>query len=193
MIIYQKPVFLWLAVNKRWHRVLELPGSATLECCWDSQISQPWYSGACKDSRTQAMLSSSLCVPAPLRDCGFLSVFTSITFLATSKLAKLPGYICVCLYICMCVRVCVYTHRHETLHYIHVCYIYISQNLSSVEGCLGGLVSWAADFSSDHNLTVRELEPCIRLSAVSTELVLGPLSPTLSAPHPAHTLFLSQK
>ena len=44
-------------------------------------------------------------------------------------------------------------------------------------------------FGSGHDLTVREFEPCIGLSAVSTEPVLDPLS----HPSPTLSLFLSLK
>ena len=40
------------------------------------------------------------------------------------------------------------------------------------------------DFGSGHDLMVREFEPHIRLSAVSTEPAWDPLSPSLSAPPP---------
>ena len=53
-----------------------------------------------------------------------------------------------------------------------------------VEGRLGGSVSWASNFSSGHDLTVPEFEPCIGLCAVSAEPALDPLTPSLSAPHP---------
>ena len=45
---------------------------------------------------------------------------------------------------------------------------------------LGGSVGWASNIGSGHDLTVCEFEPCIRLSAVSTELASDPLSPSLS-------------
>ena len=41
-----------------------------------------------------------------------------------------------------------------------------------------------SDFGSGHDLTVLEFEPRVRLSAVSTEPSLDPLSPSLSAPPP---------
>ena len=45
---------------------------------------------------------------------------------------------------------------------------------------------------SDHDLTVPEIEPCIRLSALGTEPALDPLSPSLPL-SPAHALSLSLK
>ena len=36
-------------------------------------------------------------------------------------------------------------------------------------GCLGGSVGWASDFSSGHDLTVREFKSCVRLCADSSE------------------------
>ena len=50
-------------------------------------------------------------------------------------------------------------------------------------GRLGGSVSLASNFSSGHDLTVHEFEPCIGLAAVSTEPASDPLSP-FSLPHP---------
>ena len=44
----------------------------------------------------------------------------------------------------------------------------------------GGSVGWASSFSSGHGLTVPEFEPRVGLAAVSPELSLDPLSPTLS-------------
>ena len=46
---------------------------------------------------------------------------------------------------------------------------------------MGGSVGWASDFDSGHDLTVHELEPHIRLAAVSLS---DPLSPSL-CPSPA--------
>ena len=60
------------------------------------------------------------------------------------------------------------------------------------EGCLGGPVSRASDFGSGHDLTVREFEPHVRLTAVSTEPASHPLSPSLSSPS-LLTLSLFQK
>ena len=48
------------------------------------------------------------------------------------------------------------------------------------------------DFSPGHDLTVCEFEPFFGLAAVSAELALDPLSPSLSAP-PLPLLTLSQK
>ena len=43
-------------------------------------------------------------------------------------------------------------------------------------------VGWASDFSLGDDLKVREFEPHIGLSAVSTQTVSGFLSPPLSTP-----------
>ena len=62
----------------------------------------------------------------------------------------------------------------------------------NIAGHLGGLVSWASDFGSGHDLTVREFKPCIGLCADSSEprVCFGSVSPSLCAP-PPHTLCLS--
>ena len=39
----------------------------------------------------------------------------------------------------------------------------------NIKGCLDGSVGWAADFSSGHDLAVREFEPRIRLCADGSE------------------------
>ena len=39
----------------------------------------------------------------------------------------------------------------------------------SEEGCLGSSVSWASDFGSVHDLTIREFEPRLRLCADHSE------------------------
>ena len=50
-----------------------------------------------------------------------------------------------------------------------------------------------SDFSSGHDLTVREFEPHIGLTAVSPELAWDPLSSPLSAPPQlAHALSLTK-
>ena len=49
-------------------------------------------------------------------------------------------------------------------------------------GCPDGSDCEVFDFGSGHNLMVPELVPHLRLSAVSTEPTLDPLSPSLSAP-----------
>ena len=49
-------------------------------------------------------------------------------------------------------------------------------------GCLGGLVSWASNFGSGHDLTVREFEPCIGLCADSSEPASDSVSHSFSAP-----------
>ena len=46
-------------------------------------------------------------------------------------------------------------------------------------------------FGSGCDLTVREFEPSIGLSAVGMEPALDSLPPSLSAPHAQHMLFLS--
>ena len=51
-------------------------------------------------------------------------------------------------------------------------------------GRLGGSVGQASDFSSGHDLTVREFEPHVRLCADSAEPTSDPLSSSLSAPPP---------
>ena len=56
-------------------------------------------------------------------------------------------------------------------------------------GHLGGSVSGVSDFSSGHDLTAREFEPCIRLCADSSEpgacfIFWVSLSLSLSAPSP---------
>uniref|UniRef100_A0ABI7ZZU7 Synaptic plasticity regulator PANTS n=1 Tax=Felis catus TaxID=9685 RepID=A0ABI7ZZU7_FELCA len=43
--------------------------------------------------------------------------------------------------------------------------------------CLRGLVGWVSDFSSGHDLVVRQFKPCIRLSPVSTELLGSSVCP----------------
>ena len=43
---------------------------------------------------------------------------------------------------------------------------------------------WALDFSSGHDLTVHEFEPCIRLCADSVEPAWDSLSPSLALPFP---------
>ena len=63
----------------------------------------------------------------------------------------------------------------------------VSTTLSG-EGCLGGSVGWASDFSSGHDLTAHELEPHIGLSALSTEPAPDHVSPSLSAPPPLLSL-----
>ena len=50
----------------------------------------------------------------------------------------------------------------------------------------------ALDFSSSHDLTVREFEPRIRLWADGAEPAWDSLSLSLSAPLPAHSLSLSK-
>ena len=58
---------------------------------------------------------------------------------------------------------------------------------------LGGSVGLVTNFSSGHDLTVREFEPYMGLSAVSTEPTSDPLSHRpLSAP-PLIALSVSQK
>ena len=53
-------------------------------------------------------------------------------------------------------------------------------NTNDDEGSLGDSVGEGSNFSSGHDLTVGELEPCIRLSAVSTEPASDPLCPSLT-------------
>ena len=65
-------------------------------------------------------------------------------------------------------------------------------HIKSVQGHLGGSVSWVSDFGSGCDLTVHEFKPYIGLSAMSTEQALDPLSPSLSAP-PSLPLPLSLK
>ena len=48
------------------------------------------------------------------------------------------------------------------------------------------------DFSSDHDLMVREFEPCIGLCVDIVEPAWDSLTPSLSAP-PLHSLFLLKK
>ena len=48
---------------------------------------------------------------------------------------------------------------------------------------------WLSRLRSGHDLAAQEFEPCIRLSAFSTD----PLSPSLSAPHLLHACALSLK
>ena len=48
-----------------------------------------------------------------------------------------------------------------------------------------------SDFGSGHGLAVREFEPHVRLSAVSTEPALDPLAPSLSVPPLLFSLSLS--
>ena len=57
-------------------------------------------------------------------------------------------------------------------------------------GPLGGSVGWVSDFSSGHDLTVRELEPCIGLCADGSEpgARCGSFVPSLSALPRSHTL-----
>ena len=66
-----------------------------------------------------------------------------------------------------------------------------------LEGHLGGSVGQASDFSSGHDLTVREFEPCIRLCTDSSEPGASfRFCVSLSlCPSPAHALSpsLSQK
>ena len=50
-----------------------------------------------------------------------------------------------------------------------------------------------SDFGSGHDLAVREFEPHVRLSAVSTEPALDPLAPSLSVPPLLFSLSLSLK
>ena len=64
--------------------------------------------------------------------------------------------------------------------------------IKKVCGHLGGSVSWASDFGLGHDLAVCEFELHIGLTAVSEEPALGPLSPSLSAPH-MHVLSLKNK
>ena len=53
---------------------------------------------------------------------------------------------------------------------------------------------WTSDFGSGHDLMVLEFKSCIRLSAVSTEPALDPLSASLCAPSPLmHAFSLYQK
>ena len=51
-------------------------------------------------------------------------------------------------------------------------------------GRLGGSDGWASDFSSGHDLTVREFRPCVELCADSSEpgAASDSVSPSLSAP-----------
>ena len=59
-------------------------------------------------------------------------------------------------------------------------------------GHLGGSVSWAPDFSSGHDFTVREFKPLVGsvLTAQSLEPAVDSVSPSLSS-HPLLTLCLS--
>ena len=60
-------------------------------------------------------------------------------------------------------------------------------------GHLGGSVGWASDFNSGHEVTVSEFKTRIRLSGVSSEPALTPLSPlSLSVPLPPSSLSLSK-
>ena len=91
---------------------------------------------------------------------------------------------------------------HEHVHFIRIyricdlclllCYT-STKSLHSIKkqvklGRLGGSVGEASNFRSGHDLSVREFEPHMGLSAVSTEPASDPLSPSLSAPA---SLFLS--
>ena len=60
------------------------------------------------------------------------------------------------------------------------------------QGCLGGSVGWASDFSSSHDLAVHEFEPRVGLCADSSEpgAATDSVSPSLPAP-PLLTLCLS--
>ena len=68
-------------------------------------------------------------------------------------------------------------------------------------GAPGWLNQLSADFGSGHDLTVHELEPCVRLCADSPKpgacFVSAPpllcLSLSLSAPSPARALYLKNK
>ena len=63
----------------------------------------------------------------------------------------------------------------------------IENKSTIIKGRLGGPVGEASDFGSGHNLTVHGFEPHIKLSAVSAELALDPLSPSFF-PSPAQFL-----
>ena len=52
---------------------------------------------------------------------------------------------------------------------------------------------WALDFNSGYDLTVHEIEPCIRLYAGSEEPAWDSLSPSLSAPPHLFSLPLQNK
>ena len=66
----------------------------------------------------------------------------------------------------------------------------LSVSKINAQECLGGSVGELSAFDSGHDPTVLEFEPCMGLSAVSAELTLDPLSPSLSAP-PLLTCMLS--
>ena len=59
-----------------------------------------------------------------------------------------------------------------------------NQKLHLSLGCLDDSVGWASDFSSGHNLTVREFDPKLGsvLTAQSLEPASDSVSPSLSAP-----------
>ena len=81
--------------------------------------------------------------------------------------------------------------KKNTYLILHSTKIYSKQiKKLNTTGAPSGLVGWASDFSSDHDLMVCEFKPGLRLTAVSTEPTSDPLSLSLSAPPPlAHAIF----
>ena len=84
------------------------------------------------------------------------------------------------------------------LYHVTCCIALRSYSLSAIVliysfvGCLGGLVGWASDFGSGHDLTVLSSSPASGsvLTAQSLEPVSDSVSPSLSAP-PLFMLCLS--
>ena len=62
-----------------------------------------------------------------------------------------------------------------------ICMIFVK--ILAFVGGLGGSVGWASNFSSGHDVTVREFEPCIGLCVdrQSLERASDSVSPSLSA------------
>ena len=75
--------------------------------------------------------------------------------------------------------------------YIHTIEYYLALKKKEILGRLGGSVGGASDFSSGHDLTVREFEHHIRLCADSLELgACFGFCVSLSQPRP-HLIFPS--
>ena len=64
--------------------------------------------------------------------------------------------------------------------------LFIVESIFAFSGHLGGPVGWASDFGSGRDLGVCGFKPHVRLSALSTEPALDPLSSSLFCPSPAY-------